>query len=178
MRSTLLAAAVALAAVAGTPARALDGPTFTLSAMVGAGSSLHGDDQDPFDASAFQLAASMVTQERTLAVVRFGKIELGDGDPESSGPLGDVEYLNLAGEYRFRQASYDFGIYLGLGGYRAEGRAPSGKDEEALGFALGLTGTFDLTSYLSVVAEFDFHYPLFDDADLYGVALAGLAVHF
>ena len=62
---------------------------------------------------------------------------------------------SIAGEYRFRQPSYDFGIYLGLGGYELAGDDffEGEVDDRGLGLALGFTGDFDLTRRLSVVVE-------------------------
>ena len=162
------------------PARAFDNYTFTAAIQGGVGGSLDVSGEEPFDASALQLSIGMVTQDRTLAVVRMGRLEFDD-DHLFAGRLGaEVEYLNVAGEYRFRQPAYDFGLFMGLGAYRISGD-PIGfvaDEETVLGFTLGATGDFDVTRHLSIVAEFDFHYALFDDANLYGLALAGLAIHF
>ncbi len=162
------------------PAMAFDNYTFVAAVQGGLGGSLDVDGEEPFDQSALQLSFGMLTQDRTLAVVRVGRLEFDDDQP-FAGRLGaEVDYLNVAGEYRFRQPTYDFGLFLGLGAYRVSGTplGPVEKEETAFGFALGVTGDFDLTRHVSVVAEVDFHYALFDDANLYGVALAGVAIHF
>jgi hypothetical protein len=172
--------ALAAAVGAGSPALAYDDYTFTAAVMGGLGGSLDVAREDPFDASALQIAFGMLTQERTFVVLRAGRLEF-DRDHLFAGRFGnEVEYVNVAGEYRFRQPSYDLGLFLGVGDYRASG-SPVGDaqaEEEVLGFTLGVTGDFDVTRRLSFVAELDLHYALFDDANLYGAALAGLAVHF
>jgi len=118
------------------------------------------------------------TDARTLVVVRAGRLSIADG---LAGDLLDAEidYANVAGEYRFRQPAYDFGIFLGLGAYRLEGVGPGGASRESkLGVALGFTGDFDLTRRVSLLAELDLHYALFAETRLYGAALVGVAVHF
>lgn len=173
-------AAVLAATVAAGPAMAFDNYTFTAAIQGGLGGSLDVDDAEPFDQSALQISVGMLTQDRTLAVVRAGRLEFDDDEPFAGRFGAEIEYLNVAGEYRFRQPAYDFGLFLGLGAYRISGDpvGPVADEETALGFVLGATGDFDITRHLSVVAEIDFHYALFDDANLYGVALAGLAIHF
>jgi hypothetical protein len=132
-----------------------------------------------FEHPALQAMFGMFTDERTLTTLRVGQIAFDA--PRAVAGLTDAElqYVDVAGEYRFRQTAYDFGIFLGVGGYRVSGDAIAGEtSESALGAALGFTGEFDLTRRLSLVAEIDFHYVFFDDESLHGAALAGLAVHF
>lgn len=171
-------AAVAAALGAGA-ARAQDGYTFTASLAGGFAGAFDTDGERDFDHPTLQAAFGMFTNDRTLSVVRVGRVDL-DADRPFAGRLeAELDYANVAGEYRFRQAAYDFGIFLGVGGYRVSGDAFAGEtSESALGAALGFTGEFDLTRRLSLVAEIDFHYVFFDDESLHGAALAGLAVHF
>lgn len=181
VRRAFLAAAVLAPLLAASPAMAFDNYTFTAALFGGYGGVLDGEDQGPFDESALQLAVGMLTQDRTHAIVRLGRLEFDDDHLFANRFGAEVEYLSLAGEYRFQQPAYDFGLFVGIGAYRVTGRElgfVEEEEEEALGFALGATGDFDMTRHLSFVAEIDFHYALFDEAELYGVALAGLAVHF
>jgi hypothetical protein len=169
-----------LLGLAAGPAVAVDNYTFTAAIQGGFGGSLDVSGEQPFDESAFQLSFGMVTEERTLVVVRAGRLEFDDNHL-FAGRLGaEIDYLNVAGEYRFRQPAYDFGFFLGVGAYKISGEpaVAIAREEQVIGFALGSTGDFDLTRHLSFVGEVDFHYVLFDDAKFYGVALAGLAIHF
>ena len=180
MKRTLRWAALAAVGLVAAPALALDTYTFTAALQGGLGGSLDVDGEDPFDQSAVQMTFGMLTQDRTHAVVRLGRIEF-DSDRALDGRFGaEVEYLNVAGEYRFRQPAYDFGLFLGVGAYRVSGDPLPGVDgeEEAVGFVLGATGDLDLSRHFSIVGELDFHYALFEEADLYGAALVGVAVHF
>lgn len=179
-RSTLvLCVLVALAAAAG-PLRAQDSTTFVVGLLGGIGGALEGSPDRVYDQRALQAEVGMLTNERTYVMVRAGRLSF-DRDLEI-GHLVDaeLEYVTVAGEYRFRQPVYDFGIYLGLGGYRLSGfEAGRGHvDERALGLSFGLTGDFDLTRHLSIVGEFAAHYAFINRADLYGLGLAGVAVHF
>ena len=77
-----------------------------------------------------------------------GDFRSDDIYPRLEEGLRDAEltFLTIAGEYRFRQPSYDFGIYLGLGGYELAGDDffEGEVDDRGLGLALGFTGDFDL----------------------------------
>lgn len=174
-----LGIALTILTIAGASAAgAQDSSTFSLGLASGLGGALDERESD-FDHSALQISAGMLTAPRTWTVVRLGR--LGVDDDESIGGLSgaELEYALISGEYRFRQPTYDFGFSLGLGFYRLEGDlGGSTVEEEALGLGLGLSGVFDLTRHLAVTAEVDFHYAFLDDANLYGVALVGLAVQF
>jgi hypothetical protein len=173
-------AVLVAAALLPAPLAAQDDYTFTAGLLGGFGGSFDDSSDADLDHRAVEAAVGMVTNDRTLTMVRFGQLEF-DSDLEVEG-LRDAEltFLTIAGEYRFRQPSYDFGIYLGLGGYELAGEDffAGEVDDRGLGLALGFTGDFDLTRRLSVVVELSAHYAFLDRADLYGLALGGLAVHF
>jgi hypothetical protein len=162
------------------PALAQDSSTFVVGLLGGIGGAFEGASDRGFDQRAVQAEVGMLTNDRTYVMLRGGRLTF-DRDLEVGRLLdAELEYVTVAGEYRFRQPIYDFGIYLGLGGYRLSGFEPDRGDvkETALGLSLGLTGDFDMTRRLSFVGEFAVHYVFLDRADLYGVGLAGLAVHF
>jgi hypothetical protein len=168
-------AAVAAALGAGA-APAQDGYTFTASLAGGFAGAFDADGERDFDQPALQAAFGMFTNDRTLTVVRVGRVDLDTDQPFAGRLEAELDYANVAGEYRFRQSAYDYGFFLGLGGYRLQG---DGRDDEtALGVAIGFTGDFDVTRRLSFVAEVDAHYVFFEDVNFYGAALVGLAVHF
>jgi len=174
-----LGIALAVLSFAGAQvAGAQDSSTFSLGLATGLGGSLDERGAD-VDHSALQLSAGMLTAARTWTVVRLGRLSVDD--QESIGGLAgaELEYASIAGEYRFRQPAYDFGMSLGLGYYRLEGDVGSLREkQEALGLVLGLAGVFDLTRHVALTAEADFHYAFLEDANLYGVALVGVAVQF
>jgi hypothetical protein len=180
-RWTALALLCAAWLAAGAPAAAQDDYLFRASLAAGFGGSLDSDSDNAIDNDALQASFGMVTNDRTLAQVRAGRFAL-DSDGDFEGLFdAELEFVNVAGEYRFRQPYYDFGVYLGLGGYRLTGDLPgSGEESEsALGIALGLVGDFDLTQHLAIVVEASAHYALFDErSNLYTIALGGLAVRF
>lgn len=176
----LLAVAMLVAALAPAAARAQDDYTFTAGLLGGFGGSFDQSSDADLDHRTIEVALGMFTNDRTMTMVRFGELEF-DSDLSVEGLLdAELTFLTLAGEYRFRQPSYDYGVYLGLGGYQLSGFDPfEGEvDDRGLGLALGFTGDFDLTRRLSVVVEISAHYAFLDHADLYGMALGGLAVHF
>lgn len=164
----------------GAPLRAQDDYTFTAGILGGIGGSLDNSRSQSFDQRSYEVFFGALTNERTFAMVRYGSLRF-DRNEDVGGLLdAKLRYLTVAGEYRFAQPTYDFGIYLGLGGYELSGRPPGlGRSiDQSLGLAFGLTGDFDLTRHFSLVGEFSAHYAFLDRADLYGLALGGVAVHF
>jgi hypothetical protein len=150
-----------------------------VASLAGGAAGAFDESSTGFGHGIVQAGLGMYTDERTLTVVRVGRLGLGDG-LESTGLLdATLEYANVAGEVRWRQPAYDFGLYLGVGAYRLEGdRAGLDEEQTELGAVLGFTGDFDLTRRLSILAEADLHYAFFDDVRLYGATLVGVAVHF
>lgn len=173
---------IALAAVAAPLAAAeqQESYTFTLGLLGGVGGSLDADPDPGLAQRSWELAAGMVTAPRTLVVVRAGRLSI-EGDPAFERfSKADLEYVNVAGEYRFAQPTYDYGTYVGIGYYRLNGDLlAGGEDSESdLGIVLGLTGDFDVTRYLSIIGEVSGHYVFLGDASIFAMANVGLAVHF
>jgi hypothetical protein len=160
-------------------AGAQESSTFIASLAGGASGAFDDESSSDFGHATVQAAFGMFTDERTLTVVRVGRIDLDDGLEAAGLHDARIEYANVAGEIRWRQPAYDFGLYLGVGAYRLEGERGGRRDEQTdLGVVVGFTGDFDVTRRFSVVAEADLHYAFFDDVRLYGAALVGVAVHF
>ncbi|MGE0641708.1 MAG: outer membrane beta-barrel protein [Thermoanaerobaculia bacterium] len=154
--------------------------TFTLGLLGGVGGSFDADPDPGVTEQSFMIQLGMVTEPRTMVSIRAGKLKL-DGDEGLEDLLSaDLEYVNVAGEYRFAQSYYDYGVYLGLGYYRLSGPLRTGGDDSDsdIGIVLGFTGDFDITRHLSLVGEISAHYAFLDQASIYGMANVGLAVHF
>lgn len=180
-----IVAALALAvcvALAGAPLAAdqQESYSFTLGLLGGAGGSLDAEPDPGLGQSSYMLMAGMITEPRTMVAVRAGRLKIDGDEGFEQYATAELEYVNIAGEYRFRQSYYDYGVYLGIGYYSLSGDLPfGGTDSESdLGVALGFTGDFDITRYLSVVGEISVHYAFLDSAAIYGMANIGLAVHF
>jgi hypothetical protein len=158
---------------------AQDGHAFSASLAGGFAGAFDLDDDRDFEHPVVQVGFGMYTDHRTLTVVRVGRFAFDSRQGFGGLVDAEVDYVNVAGEYRFRQAAYDFGLFVGVGGYRLDGLGGAGREEQTvLGAAIGFTGDFDLTRRLSFIAEIDLHYAFFDDTNFYGAALAGLALHF
>lgn len=152
---------------------------FTVGALGGIGGSTDVDPGDGFDNTGVQVNLTMVTAPRTHVGFRIGRLALDD--QEFFGTLNEAEltYLTLAGEYRFQESYYESGVYLGLGGYRLEGeRFGEGEQDTSLGVVLGFNGEFKVNRWLGVVIELSGHYVDFEEAQVFGMAHGGLAVHF
>lgn len=160
-------------------ARAQELYTFTAGLLGGVGGSFDAEPGDDLGNTGFQINLTMVTEPRTHVGFRLG--QLGLDSEERFGSLSDAElsYVTVAGEYRFPQTYYESGLYLGLGGYRLEGsRFGQGEEDTAVGLTLGVTGEFKVTRWLGVLVELSGHYADFDEAQLFGMGHAGVAIHF
>ena len=153
---------------------------YTVGALGGIGGSLDAEPGDDLGNTGFQLNLTMITDPRTHVGFRIGKLGL-DND-EFFGSLRDAEltYATIAGEYRFRQSYYESGFYLGLGGYRLEGIAADDEDtrDTSFGVAIGVTGEFKINRWCGVLIELSGHWADFEEAQVFGMAHGGLAVHF
>lgn len=176
--SVVFALVAGLALSPALPAQ--DSSTFVASLAGGIGGSFDAGHGHEFDHRALQVGVGMLTNDRTWTMLRAGRLDFDRNYDIGGLDHAELTYVTLAGEYRFRQPSYDYGIYLGLGGYELSGRDALLGDtsENGLGLAFGLTGDFDVTRHFSLVAEFSAHYAFLDRADVYGLALGGVAVHF
>ncbi len=161
-------------------ASAQESYSFTVGLLGGLGGSFDAEPGDDLSNTGYQLNFTMVTEPRTHVGFRAGQLAL-DGDG-LFGSLRDAElsYVTVGGEYRASQGFYDSGLYIALGGYRLEGLAFDGRDESetSIGLALGVTGEFEINRWLGVVLELSGHYVDFEDAQLFGMGHAGLAIHF
>ena len=175
--------ALLVAAAAPAPALAAEPYIFTVGALGGIGGPLDADDPDPGTSQqALELQVGLVTELRTLLVLRVGRLDFGDDDV-----LGDVfspqlEYATIGGEYRFYKNWYDSGIFLGLGGYRLTGDSGfaggGSRDETAVGLTGGVTGEFEISKHFALLGQISGHYVDLDQATLFATAMGGVSVRF
>lgn len=177
-----LACLAALAALLVLPgaARGQELYTYSVGLLGGLGGSPDPDRGDGFGNTGLQLNLDMVTEPRTHLTLRLGELQLAGDDSFGSLTDAKLSYATLGGEYRFPEGYYDSGVYVALGGYRTEGTDPGGRSREdtSLGAALGFTGEFRLNRYMAVLIELSGHYADLDEAQVFGMAHAGLSVHF
>lgn len=180
-RALWAACALVLFALAAPGDAAAQQEIYTWSAgLLGSiGGSLDADPGDEIDNLGYQLNLSMVTTPGTHLVLRAGQLGLDSDDRFENLLDAELSYVTLGGEYRYPHSYYDSGVYLALGGYNLDGDAIFGEDDEsAIGLALGATGDFGITPWLSVVAEVSGHYVDFDAAQIFVMGNVGLAVHW
>ena len=153
---------------------------FTVGVFGGLGGSIDADPGDSLTNTGFQVNLGLVTESRTHLVLRGGRLALDED--EFFGSLSDAEmtYATIGGEYRTPETFFDSGIYIALGGYRLEGTDFFAEDQSdtALGLAIGATGELPINHWLGIQAEISGHYVDFDEAQVFGMAHAGVAVHF
>jgi hypothetical protein len=166
---------IGAALLLGAPAAAVEPYLVSVGVLGGLGGPLDADQPDPgMDHPAVQVDVGLLTEPRTLVMLRLGRVEFDE-------PLGDrfeprLDYATISGEYRLFDGWYDSGIFLGLGGYRLG--SEGGEEETAVGLTVGVTGDFELTRWLSAVAELSGHWADLDDNQFFGLGHAGLAVRF
>ncbi|HEY9420432.1 MAG TPA: hypothetical protein VIW92_03375 [Thermoanaerobaculia bacterium] len=154
--------------------------TFTVGVLGGIGGSFDAEPGDSLTNTGLQLNLGLVTESRTHLVLRLGQLALDEDEFFGSLQDADLTYATIAGEYRVSETFYDSGVYIGLGGYRLGGTSRFGGDEEdtSWGLSVGFTGELPITRWLGFQAELSGHYVDFDEAQIFGMAHAGLAFHF
>lgn len=154
--------------------------TFTVGVLGGLGGSVDAEPGDSLANTGFQLNLAMVTEPQTHFGIRLGRLALDDDEVFGSLTDADLTYVTLGGEYRFAEGFYDSGIYIGLGGYRLEGTSFFGRAEEdtALGLTIGVTGEFPINRWLGVLVELSGHYADLEEAQIFAMGHAGVAIHF
>jgi hypothetical protein len=162
------------------PAHAVEPYLFQVGVLGGLGGPMQADDPDPgIDQEALQVQVGMLTEPRTLVVLRLGRLEMDDDAQLGAFAAPSLEYATIAGEYRFYKEWYDSGIFLGLGGYRLEGDVAGQQDSDtAIGATLGVTGEIEVTRWLSIVAELAGHWADLEATQLFAAGQAGIAVKF
>lgn len=165
----------------GFSAWAQDSYTFTLGALAGIGGSIDADPGDEVSNPSFQLMAALLTETKTHLVLRGGHVDLDSEEAFGNLTGAGLDYLTIAGEYRYDHHFYESGIYLGLGGYRLTGDLlATGRDgsETSFGVVLGLTGEFELTRRLGFVVDLAGHWANLDQAQIFVTGQAGVVFHF
>jgi hypothetical protein len=179
----LCAACLALAVGLALPgaAHAQESYTFSVGALGGLGGSVDADVGDSLDNTGFQLNLGMVLQPANHLVLRIGQLGLDSDERFENLTDADLTYATIGGEYKYRHVYYDSGIYLALGGYRLEGNnffTGEGEEDTAVGLALGVTGDFPITRWLSLQIEISGHYADFENASVFAMGHGGFVVHF
>ncbi len=153
--------------------------TYSVGLLGGIGGSFDANPGGSLTNQSFQLNLGMVTEPHTHLILRVGKLALDKDSLFGSLSNAKLDYLTIGGEYRARQAFWDSGLYLALGGYRLYGDQ-SGRDrqETSVGLAVGATGELPITRHLAVLAEISGHYIHFRDAQFFAMGHAGFTVHF
>jgi len=166
-------------AVSSLPAAAQGRHNILVTLTGGVGGSLDEDAAGQGN-PAFQLGLAMESAGQRLLSLRLGRLSFGSDDVLGSLADPQLDYATVGGEYRFDEGSYVSGLFLGLGAYRLEGILPvsGARDEETvLGLNLGASGLFDLTQRVSLTGEISAHLLNSDVAEIFLVALGGIAIH-
>ncbi len=172
-------AAAVVAALAAAPAPAQEHYSFTASLLGGIGGSLDENDAG-YGNPNLQLGFSTVTTDRVHVGLRIGELSFDADEPVGRLRDASLTYLTVAGEYRYPEALYDSGVFLGLGLYDLEGAVAGGgvSSEMSLGLTGGATGDWDLSRRFSIVAELSAHLVDSDEARIFLQLQAGVAYHF
>jgi hypothetical protein len=178
-----LVVTVTILASSAAPARAVEPFLVSVGVLGGVGGPLDADSPDPGTSQrSMQLQVGFITEPRTMLQVRLGRLDFDDGDQLGNLFRPQLDYATISGEYRFFENWYDSGLFLGLGAYRLRGNRDgfggSEDEETSVGLTGGVTGEFELTHHVSLLAELAGHYADLDQAQLFATAQAGFAVKF
>jgi len=162
------------------PAHAIEPYLVSVGLLGGIGGPLDANAPDPgFANRSLQAQIGLLTAPSTLVQLRLGRIDFGNGDRLGDLSAPTLSYATVAGEYRFPRGYYDSGMFLGLGAYRLEGdRADGSHSQTSIGATLGVTGEVEINKWMGILAEVAGHYTQLDEANFFGTAQVGLAVHF
>lgn len=175
--------AVLIGLLASQTLSASETKNFSLGLSAAIGGPLDSNGTDPGTSNTgYGLHFSWWTQPQTKVVVRAAQVDLGDG---FFGNLSGAElgYVNIGGEYTFKEAYYTSGFYIGLGLYRLEGSlaSPAGFVDEqtsSIGAVFGVTADFSITETVSAFGDLSFHYADLDQAQFFAFLNVGIAYHF
>lgn len=174
--------AVLVPGVAGlAPAAAQEQFTFSVSALGGLGGSTDANPGDDLSNTALQLNLALITEPKTHLGLRIGTIDLSGNEQFGSLFDAQLDYVNISGEYRYNHTFYQSGLFIGIGGYRLDGKRvldSRSESETSFGLVLGLTGEFELTRRLGFVIELAGHYTDLEDAQIFATGHAGIVFHF
>ena len=161
-----------------------------LSGLIGGPFDADSSPDPGLDNTGFSGFFAWHTQPQTKVVVRVAKADFGE---QQFGSLFDPElsYINVGGEYTFREPYYTSGFYLGLGLYQLEGLVAGStnslpgtplsslsQDDSSVGVALGVTADFSVVESVSLFADLSFHYADLGEASFFGFLHFGVAFHF
>jgi len=127
----------------------------------------------------YQVNLMLVTEPRTLVGIRTGKLGLDKDGLFNDLSDAELTYATVGGEYRARQSSFESGVFLGIGGYRLEGRQPlRSLTESSWGLSVGVTSEFYVTRRIGILLELSGHYTDLDQVQFFVMGHGGVAVHF
>lgn len=146
--------------------------TYTVGLMAGLGGSLEDDPDTGLDNFTWQAIFSMKIDSATLWGIRAGQLDLDAGRVTS-----DLDFVTVAGEYRFGEDIIDTGLYLGLGLYDMSGAIEAFNDT-ALGLTVGIAGDVFLTERFSILVDLSAHYADLDRTQFFVMGHVGVGYHF
>lgn len=163
-------------ALAAAPeAAALDRYAYSIGVDAVAGGPPNSEPDADLDNFGGQVVFGWQSELRTYVVTRAGQLSLdvdeGDGLLDS-----DLRWLTVSGEYRFSDAAWDSGLFVGIGFYEEEGSAIG--DDSGLGLTLGTTARFPIVERLDLMLELAGHFTELERADVFVSGGAGVSFRF
>ncbi len=178
-RTSAVSALLFVATLAFTGAAAAQEPYNHIVSVLGTVGGSLDDDRSGLGNTGFQVGFGLVTDRWVRVGVRVGSLDFGAGEGLEGLFDPTLDYVNLAGEYRFPEGFYDSGLFFGLGAYRIEGtRFGRDETETSLGVVLGATGDFEITRHWSVLGEMAMHILDSRTAQILLTGHAGVAYSF
>jgi hypothetical protein len=154
--------------------------TYTVGVLGGLGGSFDANPGGSFGNKGFQVNLGLVTEPGTHLVLRTGRLSLDRDGFFGTLSGADMDYVTIGGEYRYSEEFYESGVFVALGGYRLNGKQPSGREvnDDTWGVSVGFTGELPIKPWLGIQAELSGHYIDFSQAQFFAMAHAGVVFHF
>lgn len=139
-----------------------------------------------------EISYGLLIDQSTIVKIKVGRMDAKTAfvSKDASGkqvvdfvdPKGQVEYADVAVEYRFSEPFGTTGLFAGTGLYRQSGVNPliaGSRQESDYGFVGGVNGIFPITRSVGIIAEGSYHWVHFySPKPRYGAVSVGLRFAF
>jgi hypothetical protein len=133
-----------------------------------------------------EISYGLLIDQSTVVKIKLGRMDAKTAfvSRDASGkqvvdivdPKGQVEYADVAVEYRFSEPFGTTGLFAGTGLYR---QSAGNRQESDYGFVGGVNGLFPVTRSLGIIAEASYHWAHFySPKPRYGAVGVGLRFAF
>ncbi|HEX7681098.1 MAG TPA: hypothetical protein VF713_23380 [Thermoanaerobaculia bacterium] len=139
-----------------------------------------------------EISYGLLVDQSTVVKIKLGRMDAKTAfvSKDASGnqvvdivdPKGEVDYADVAVEYRFAEPFGTTGLFAGTGLYRqsgSNGQSGGNRQESDYGFVGGVNGLFPINRSVGIIAEASYHWVHFySPKPRYGAVGVGLRFAF